>query len=142
MSKSKFAAVILFLVIVLVIITINNFNDNSYTASEDILKQIEFDAVYLKNDHIVQVSFNDKSNNTKSAILEILGMDVTYHQEYVFTNNSNFTEKMKLEDIPKYGWETTPVTLEIKHSEFGNIGLKTEIYEPEQLKPRVIVEQK
>jgi len=142
MSKSKFAAVILFLVIVLIIITINNFNDNSYTASEDILKQIEFDAVYLKNDHIVQVSFNDKSNNTKSAILEILGMDVTYHQEYVFTNNSNFTEKMKLEDIPKYGWETTPVTLEIKHSEFGNIGLKTEIYEPGQLKPRVIVEQR
>ena len=126
----------------MVIITINNFNDNSYTVSEDILKQIEFDAVYLKNDHIVQVSFNDKSNNTKSAILEILGMDVTYHQEYVFSNNSNFIEKMKLEDIPKYGWETTPVTLEIKHSEFGIIGLKTEIYEPGQLKPRVIVEQK
>lgn len=142
MSKSKFAAVILFLVIVLVIITINNFNDNSYTASEDILKQIEFDAVYLKNDHIVQVSFNDKSNNTKSAILEILGMDITYHQEYMFTNGSNFVEKMKLKEIPKYGWETTPVTLEIKHSEFGTIGLKTEIYEPEQLKPRVIVEQK
>ena len=142
MSKSKFAAVILFLVIVLVIITINNFNDNSYTASEDILKQIEFDAVYLKNDHIVQVSFNDKSNNTKSAILEILGMDVTYHQEYMFTNGSNFVEKMKLKEIPKYGWETTPVTLEIKHSEFGTIGLKTEIYEPGQLKPRVIVEQK
>ena len=142
MSKSKFAAVILFLVIALVIITINNFNDNSYTASEDILKQIEFDAVYLKNDHIVQVSFNDKSNNTKSAILEILGMDVTYHQEYMFTNGSNFVEKMKLKEIPKYGWETTPVTLEIKHSEFGTIGLKTEIYEPEQLKPRVIVEQK
>jgi len=142
MSKSKFAAVILFLVIVLVIITINNFNDNSYTASEDILKQIEFDAVYLKNDHIVQVSFNDKSNNTKSATLEILGMDVTYHQEYMFTNGSNFVEKMKLKEIPKYGWETTPVTLEIKHSEFGTIGLKTEIYEPEQLKPRVIVEQK
>jgi hypothetical protein len=142
MSKSKFAAVILFLVIVLVIIAINNFNDNSYTASEDILKQIEFDAVYLKNDHIVQVSFNDKSNNTKSAILEILGMDITYHQEYMFTNGSNFVEKMKLKEIPKYGWETTPVTLEIKHSEFGTIGLKTEIYEPEQLKPRVIVEQK
>ena len=142
MSKSKFAAVILFLVIVLVIITINNFNDNSYTVSEDILKQIEFDAVYLKNDHIVQVSFNDKSNNTKSAILEILGMDITYHQEYMFTNGSNFVEKMKLKEIPKYGWETTPVTLEIKHSEFGTIGLKTEIYEPEQLKPRVIVEQK
>ena len=142
MSKSKFAAVILFLVIVLVIIAINNFNDNSYTASEDILKQIEFDAVYLKNDHIVQVSFNDKSNNTKSAILEILGMDITYHQEYMFTNGSNFVEKMKLKEIPKYGWETTPVTLEIKHSEFGTIGLKTEIYEPEQLKPRIIVEQK
>ena len=140
--KNKFKLIAAILLLVLVIIAINYFDDKSYTMSEDILKQIEFDAVYLENDHIVQVSFNDKSNNTESAILEILGMDVTYHQEYMFSNNSNFIEKMKLEEIPKYGWETTPVTLEIKHSEFGNIGLKTEIYEPGQLKPRVIVEQK
>ena len=93
-SKSKLIAAILLLV--LVIIVINYFDDKSYTMSEDILKQIEFDAVYLENDHIVQVSFNDKSNNTESAILEILGMDTTYHQEYVFSNNSNFIEKMKL----------------------------------------------
>ena len=49
-SKSKLIAAILLLV--LVIIVINYFDDKSYTMSEDILKQIEFDAVYLENDHI------------------------------------------------------------------------------------------
>ena len=83
-----------------------------------ILDQIEFDAVYLENENIVQISFEDESKNTKSAILEILGMDVTYHKEYVFDGESGFIEKMYLEEIPKYGWKTTPVTLEINHSQF------------------------
>ena len=49
---------------------------------------------------------------------------------------------MSIEEIPKYGWNTTPVTLEIQHSEFGTIGLKTEIYHPDEPKPKIIVEQK
>ena len=49
---------------------------------------------------------------------------------------------MYLKEVPKYGWKTIPVTLEINHSEFGKVGLKTEIYEPEQFKPKIIVEQK
>ena len=49
---------------------------------------------------------------------------------------------MYLETIPKYGWKTTPVTLEIQHSEFGKIGLKTEIHELDQSKPKIIVEEK
>ena len=48
-----------------------------------VLDQLEFDAVYLKDENIVQISFEDKSNNTKSVILEVLGMDVTYHQIYL-----------------------------------------------------------
>ena len=119
---------------------------DAYSDTEASPKEIRkrFEGIIDKIDQIQDNynKFNDKSNNTESAILEILGVDVTYHQEYMFSDNSNFIEKMKLEEIPKYGWETTPVTLEIKHSEFGTIGLKTEIYEPGQLKPRVIVEQK
>ena len=66
-----------------------------------ILDQIEFDAVYLENENIVQISFEDESKNTKSAILEILGMDVTYHKEYVFDGESGFIEKMYLEESSK-----------------------------------------
>ena len=107
-----------------------------------ILEQITFDAIYFENEHTVQISFEDKSNNTKSAILEILGMDDTYHQEYRFDGESNFVEKLHFEKVPKYGWKTTPVTLEIQHSIFGKIGLKIEIHEPNQSIPKIIVEQK
>ena len=107
-----------------------------------ILDQIEFNAVYLESETIVKISFDDKSKNTKSAILEILGMDVTYHKEYIFNDESSFIEMVYLEKIPKYGWETTPVTLEINHSQFGKIGLKTEIYEQGDSIPKIIVEQK
>ena len=100
------------------------------------------DAIYLENKQTVQISFIDKSNKTQSAVLEILGMDVTYHKEYLFDDRSIFIEEMYLETIPKYGWKTTPVTLEIQHSEFGKFGLKTEIHELDQSKPKIIVEEK
>jgi hypothetical protein len=107
-----------------------------------ILDQIKFDAVYLESENIVKISFDDKSKNTKSVILEILGMDVTYHKEYIFDNKSSFIEIIYLEKIPKYGWKTTPVTLEIYHSQFGKIGLKTEIHEKGDSIPKIIIEQK
>jgi len=107
-----------------------------------ILDQIEFDAVYLESENFIKISFDDKSKNTKSAILEILGMDVTYHKEYIFDNESSFIEMVYLEKIPKYGWETIPVTLEIEHSQFGKIGLKTEIHEKGDSIPKIIIEQK
>ena len=107
----------------------------------DILEQIEFNAVYLENDSVVQISFHDKSNETESVVLEILGMDVTYHKEYEFDGDAEFVENMYLKEIPKYGWKTTPVILEIQHSKFGTIGLKTEVYELGDLKPKIIIEQ-
>ena len=107
-----------------------------------ILQQIKFDAVYLEDEKVVLISFEDDSNNTESAILEVLGMDVTFHKEYKFDNNSSFVTEMPLWQIPKYGWKTTPVTLEIQHSEFGKIGLKTEIIEPNQGTSIIIVEKK
>ncbi|MAQ73932.1 MAG: hypothetical protein CMG22_01660 [Candidatus Marinimicrobia bacterium] len=115
--------------------------DQINSDDSDILEQIEFNAVYLENDSVVQISFHDKSNETESVVLEILGMDVTYHKEYEFDNDSEFVENMYLKEIPKYGWKTTPVILEIQHSKFGTIGLKTEVYELGDLKPKIIVEQ-
>ena len=115
--------------------------DQINSDDSDILEQIEFNAVYLENDSVVQISFHDKSNETESVVLEILGMDVTYHKEYEFDNDSAFVENMYLKEIPKYGWKTTPVILEIQHSKFGTIGLKTEVYELGDLKPKIIVEQ-
>ena len=103
---------------------------------------MKFDAIFLDDEQVVKVTFEDHTGNTKFATLEILGMDVTYHQEYTFENGSDFVEQMYLKEVPKYGWKTIPVTLEINHSEFGKVGLKTEIYEPEQFKPKIIVEQK
>ena len=132
------------IIIVVIVIAGIAFSVTDQFNSDDsiILDQIEFDAVYLENENIVQISFEDESKNTKSAILEILGMDVTYHKEYVFDGESGFIEKMYLEEIPKYGWKTTPVTLEINHSKFGKIGLKTEIHGPNEPSPETIVEKK
>ena len=131
--------------IIILIIGVIFFSMNNFFESKDnliILDQIEFDAVYLENEHMVKVSFKDKTNNTKFAILEILGMDVTYHQEYTFDYDSSFIEEVSLQEIPKYGWKTTPVILEIQHSEFGKISLKIEIHDPSESKPKIIVEQK
>ena len=116
--------------------------DQLNTKESYILDEIDFDAIYLENNQTVQISFIDKSNKTQSAVLEILGMDVTYHKEYLFDDKSIIIEEMYLETIPNYGWKTTPVTLEIQHSEFGKIGLKTEIHELDQSKPKIIVEEK
>ena len=119
-----------------------SITDQMNSKDSDILEQINLNAVYLKNNEIVEISFEDTSNNTKSAILEVLGMDVTYHKEYVFNEKSGFVEIMHLGEIPKYGWSTTPIILEIQHSEFGHIGLKTEIYSPGELIPKIIVEHR
>ena len=119
-----------------------NLGEQSLVNNEIILQQIKFNAIYFEDKKVVQILFEDSSNNTESAILEVLGMDVTFHKEYKFDTKSSFVTEMSLLQIPKYGWKTTPVTLEIQHSEFGKIGLKTEISEPNQETPIIIVEKK
>ncbi len=141
MSSIKKTSIVITVAIIVAGIAFS-ISDQINTKESHILDQIEFDAVYLESEQTVEILFIDKSNKTQFAVLEILGMDVTYHKEYIFDDKSIFTEEMYLETIPKYGWKTTPVTLEIQHSEFGKIGLKTEIYELDQPKPKIIVEEK
>ena len=62
-------------------------------------------------------------------------MEETFHKEF---SQSSFIEIVQINSEPKYGWSTIPVVFSINHNEFGEIGLKTEIYEQGELKPRII----
>jgi len=103
---------------------------------ESIISQTIFvDAVYEPKNKIVRITYNDNSEMTNLITLEILGMEKTFHKEFL---QSSFVETVKINSEPKYGWSTTPVVFSINHDEFGKIGLKTEIYEQGELKPRII----
>ena len=103
---------------------------------ESTISQIIFvDAVYEPKNKIVRITYNDNSEMTNLIILEVLGMEKTFHKEF---SQSSFVETVKINSEPKYGWSTTPVVFSINHDQFGKIGLKTEIYEQGELKPRII----
>jgi len=103
---------------------------------ESIISQAIFiDAVYEPKNKIVRITYNDNSEMTNLITLEVLGMEKTFHKEF---SQSSFVETIEINSEPKYGWSTTPVVFSINHDEFGKIGLKTEIYEQGELKPRII----
>ena len=103
---------------------------------ESTISQIIFvDAVYEPKNKIVRITYNDNSEMTNLITLEVLGMEKTFHKEF---SQSSFIETIEINSEPKYGWSTTPVVFSINHDEFGKIGLKTEIYEQGELKPKII----
>jgi len=103
---------------------------------ESIISQTIFvDAVYEPKNKIVRITYNDNSEMTNLITLEVLGMEKTFHKEF---SQSSLVETIKFNSEPKYGWSTTPVVFSINHDQFGKIGLKTEIYEQGELKPRII----
>ena len=103
---------------------------------ESTISQIIFvDAVYEPKNKIVRITYNDNSEMTNLIILEVLGMEKTFHKEF---SQSSFVETIEINSEPKYGWSTTPVVFSINHDQFGKIGLKTEIYEQGESKPRII----
>ena len=103
---------------------------------ESTISQIIFvDAVYDPKNKIVRITYNDNSEMTNLITLEVLGMEKTFHKEF---SQSSFVETIEINSEPKYGWSTTPVVFSIDHDEFGKIGLKTEIYEQGESKPRII----
>ena len=93
------------------------------------------DTVYEPENNLVKITYNDNSKKTNLVTLEILGMEQTFHKE--FSQNS-FVEIVQINSEPKYGWSTMPVVFSINHDEFGKIGLKTEIYQMDESKPRII----
>jgi hypothetical protein len=106
------------------------------TVDESIISQTIFvDTIYDPKNKIVKITYNDDSKKTNLVTLEILGMEETFHKEFL---RSSFVETVQINSEPKYGWSTIPVVFFINHDEFGMIGLKTEIYEQGESKPRII----
>ena len=121
-------------IIAIVAIVISVTSDSAL--DESTISQIIFvDAVYEPKNKIVRITYNDNSEMTNLITLEILGMEKTFHKEF---SQSSLVETIKFNSEPKYGWSTTPVVFSINHDQFGKIGLKTEIYEQGELKPRII----
>ena len=130
--NKKIIATISIIALPVIILSISS---NS-TLDESIISQTIFvDTVYEPENNLVKITYNDNSKKTNLVTLEILGMEQTFHKE--FTQNS-FVEIIQINSEPKYGWSTMPVVFSVNHDEFGNIGLKTEIYQKDEIKPRII----
>ena len=108
---------------------------NSNYENED-FDNFTFDAVYLKDSNSILITFDDTNQKSSFAILEILGMEKTFHEEFAISD-SKFTKLVPIDNLPKYGWKTTPVTLEITYDE-SVVYMKTEIHEEDQISPTVI----
>ena len=121
-------------IIAIAAIVISVTSDSALDEST-ISQTIFVDAVYEPKNKIVRITYNDNSEMTNLITLEVLGMEKTFHKEFL---QSSFVETVKINSEPKYGWSTTPVVFSINHDEFGKIGLKTEIYEQGESKPRII----
>ena len=121
--------------IIAVIAIALSITSNSTVDESTISQTIFVDTVYDPKNKIVKITYNDYSKKTKLLTLEILGMEETFHKEF---SRSSFVETVQINSEPKYGWSTIPVVFSINHDEFGMIGLKTEIYEQGESKPRII----
>ena len=129
-AQRNFLVILIATISVSVVILLNSNYEN-----ED-FDNFTFDAVYLKDSNSILITFDDKSQKSSFAILEILGMEKTFHEEFAISD-SKFTKLVPIDNIPKYGWKTTPVTLEITYDE-SVVYMKTEIHEEDQISPTVI----
>ena len=121
--------------IIAIVAIVMSVTSDSALDESTISQTIFVDAVYEPKNKIVRITYNDNSEMTNLITLEILGMEKTFHKEFL---QNSFVETVKINSKPKYGWSTTPVVFSINHDEFGKIGLKTEIYEQGESKPRII----
>ena len=131
MNKKIIAVASIIAITAIVLSTTSNSALDESTISQTIF----VDAVYEPENKIVKITYNDNSKKTNLVTLEILGMEETFHMEYA---RSSFVETVQINSEPKYGWSTTPVVFSINHDEFDKIGIKTEIYEQDESKPRII----
>ena len=121
--------------IITLAVIIFSISSNSALDESIISQTIFVDTVYEPENNLVKITYNDNTKKTNLVTLEILGMEQTLHKE--FSQNS-FVEIVQINSEPKYGWSTMPVVFSVNHDEFGKIGLKTEIYQMDESKPRII----
>jgi len=130
-APKNFLIVIIATIAVSLAIILNPINDDADFSN------FTFDAVYLESDNSILITFADQNNKSSFAVLEILGMETTYHEEFQIID-SKFSHNVPLEKLPKYGWKTTPVTLEITYGKSEIIKMKTEIHDEGQRSPEII----
>ena len=129
-APKKFIIILIATISVSVLIILNPFSENTDFSN------FTFDAVYEKDSNSVSITFIDTNKKSSFAVLEILGMEKTFHEEFEIYD-SKFTKLVSLDKVPKYGWKTTPVTLEITYDEYV-VYMKTEIHDTDQISPVVI----
>ena len=85
-------------IIAIVAIVISVTSDSAL--DESIISQTIFvDAVYEPKNKIVRITYNDNSEMTNLITLEVLGMEKTFHKEFL---QSSFVETVKINFKPKY----------------------------------------
>ena len=129
-APKNFIIILILTISISTVIILNPFSENTDFSN------FTFDAVYQKDNNSVLITFIDTNEKSSSAVLEILGMENTFHEEFEIYD-SKFTKLVPLDKVPKYGWKTTPVTLEITYGE-SVVYMKTEIHNEDQISPVVI----
>ena len=135
MNKQKFVPIIS---IILISSLAALFFVSTPSIDESELSQTFFiEGTFYDSKNYVEIRFIDKSQNSESVTLEILGLEDSYQRKYSQTNE--IIEIVPFSNVPKYGWKIHPITLEIKHKDFGRVNLKTEIHSENESKPDVII---
>ena len=129
-APKNFIIILIATISVSTVIILNPFFENTDFSN------FTFDAAYQKDSNSVSITFIDTNEKSSFAVLEILGMENTFHEEFEIYD-SKFTKLVPLDKVPKYGWKTTPVTLEITYGE-SVVYMKTEIHNEDQISPVVI----
>ena len=132
-TAKNFLTILIATIAVSIVIILNPLPDD-----ESDFSHFTFNAIYLKDDNSILITFVDETEKSSFAILEILGMEKTFHKEFVISD-STFTQTVPLDKLPQYGWKTTPVTLEITYDETNTVKMKTEIHEEGQEQPEIII---
>ena len=130
-APKNFLTILIATVAVSIVIILNPFSNDDYDFSH-----FTFDAVYVEDKNSIKITFTDSTAKSSFAILEILGMEKTYHKEFEILG-SGFSEIVSLETIPKYGWKTIPITLEITYDDHI-VKMKTEIHDTDQPSSEII----
>ena len=130
-SPKNFIIILIATITVSLVILVNPSPENDSDFSH-----FTFNAVYMEDKNSILITFADTTGKSSFAIVEILGMETTYHTEFEIVN-SEFSKTVPIEKIPKYGWKTTPVILEIMYGD-TIVKMKTEIHEEDNPSPEII----
>ena len=82
------------------------FFDSSNTGNSKLEDTFFLDATFYENANYVEITFEDKSQNTSTAVLEILGMETSFQKTF---DSYSFIERVEFTSEPKYGWQIHPM---------------------------------